>query len=246
MDTVFKQVERNIDELAARNVDWSRCASEADILAAREGHVRLHFFREREIPAAWLPPLEQLRVLALAGAGGLQGPILAAAGAQVTVFDLSRAMLARDEAMARQYALPLRILHGNMTDLSMFPEGSFDLIINPPSMMYVPDVAPVFRECARVLCPGGTLLMAAPAPVNYLCDWDEAKKAYIACNRMPYSSAEHDGQGDWIEYGHTMESYLGGLTGAGFVITGYMEEQAEDITELMFAVKAIKPSRQVD
>ena len=240
MDGIFRQVERNIDQLASQHVDWSRCATEEDILAARRGQVHLHFFREKEVPAAWLPPLEGLRALALAGAGGLQGPILAAAGAQVTVFDLSRVMLDRDEAMAQQYQLPIRAIHGNMTDLSMFPDGSFDLIVNPPSLMYVPDVAPVFRDCARVLVPGGTLLMAAPAPVNYLCEWDQAQKAYIACNRMPYVSAEHDNQGDWIEYGHTMESYLGGLLRAGFVITGYMEEQAEDITELTFAVKAVK------
>jgi hypothetical protein len=58
---------------------------------------------------------------------------------------------------------------------------------------------------------------------------------------MPYNSTEHDGQGDWIEYGHTMESYLGGQIAAGFVITGYLENQTEDITELYFATKAVKP-----
>ena len=142
--------------------------------------------------------------------------------------------------MARRYALPLRAVHGSMTDLSAFPGGSFDLIVNPKSLMYVPDVLPVFQECARVLVPGGALLLAAPAPVNYLCDWDAAQSAYIARNRMPYASTEHDGQGDWIEYGHTMEQYLGGLTQAGFAITGYIEDQQEDITELDFALRAVR------
>lgn len=240
MKSVFDQVEQNIDRLVSEGVGWSRCASEEDIRAAMEGQLHLHLLREREIPAAWIPPLKGLRALCLAGAGGLQGPILAAAGAQVTVLDLSRAMLANDDKMAERYALPLRTVHGNMTDLSAFPDGCFDLIVNPKSLMYVPDVAPVFRECARVLVPGGALLLAAPAPVNYLCDWDADQSAYIARNRMPYRSAEHGDQGDWIEYGHTMESYLGGLTGAGFAITGYMEEQAEDITELDFALKGVK------
>lgn len=243
MRSVFEQVEKNIDQLAARDVDWSRCATEEDMRAAREGRIRLHLLRGRDVPAAWIPPLQGKRALALAGGGGLQGPILAAAGALVTVLDLSRAMLARDQSMAQRYALPLRALHGNMTDLSMFPDGSFDLIVNPLSLMYVPDVAPVFQECARVLVPGGTLLMAAPAPVNYLCDWDAAQGVYIARNRMPYASSEHAEQGDWIEYGHTMESYLGGLAEAGFAITGYMEEQAEDITELTFAVRAVREQR---
>ena len=57
---------------------------------------------------------------------------------------------------------------------------------------------------------------------------------------MPYSSQEHDDQGDWIEYGHTMESYLGGQIAAGFVITGYLEHQTEDITELYFVTRSEK------
>lgn len=82
--------------------------------------------------------------------------------------------------------------------------------------------------------------MAAPAPVNYLCDFDAERGEYIVKNRLPYLSAEHEGQGDWIEYGHTMDTYLGGLTREGFAIVGYTEEQMEDITELMFALKAVK------
>jgi hypothetical protein len=37
-----------------------------------------------------------------------------------------------------------------------------------------------------------------------------------------------------------MEEYLGGLIKSGFIINGYMECQREDITELMFMVKAKK------
>ena len=43
-----------------------------------------------------------------------------------------------------------------------------------------------------------------------------------------------------IEYGHSMEEYLGGLIRCGFVLDGYMECQREDITELMFMVRAKK------
>jgi hypothetical protein len=45
---------------------------------------------------------------------------------------------------------------------------------------------------------------------------------------------------EWIEYGHSMEEYLGGLIRCGFVLDGYMECQREDITELMFMVRAKK------
>lgn len=57
---------------------------------------------------------------------------------------------------------------------------------------------------------------------------------------MPYSSVERPEQGEWIEFGHTMADYIGGQIACGFVITGYMEDQQEDITDLYFMTKAIK------
>ena len=58
-------------------------------------------------------------------------------------------------------------------------------------------------------------------------------------DKMPWCSKDYD-DSDWIEYGHTMEEYLGRLLKSGFVINGYKECQREDITELMFMVKARK------
>lgn len=237
---IFEQVERNIDRLVEKDVDWSRCANDEEIVGARAGNIKLNLLWDRPLPKDWLPDVRGLSVLCLAGAGGLQAPILAAAGADVTVADISARMLEKDKEMSKRHGLRIRTVKCNMCDLSDFEDESFDLVVNPPSMMYLPDPAPAFSECARVLKKGGIFIMSAPAPVNYLCEYDTEKGVYIACNRMPYSSVEHDGQGDWVEYGHTMESYLGGLTRAGFVIVGYIEEQAEDITELMFALKAVK------
>ncbi len=54
---------------------------------------------------------------------------------------------------------------------------------------------------------------------------------------MPWCSKDFD-DSDWIEYGHTMEEFLGDLIKSGFIIDGYMECQREDLTELMFMVKA--------
>ena len=82
--------------------------------------------------------------------------------------------------------------------------------------------------------------MISMAPIAYVCDYDEALGCYKAVNRMPYRSTDHADQGDWVEYGHTMESYIGGQLQCGFVLTGYKESQLEDITELYFAAKGEK------
>ena len=238
---VFEKVEKNINDLVENNVNWSACATPEDMQKARNGQLTLKFY-EKEIPTEWLKDVKGKKVLCLAGAGGLQAPLLACAGAEVTVLDLSEKMLAKDKQVAEQEHLSIRIEKGNMCDLSRFPDGSFDYIINPPSLMYVPDVKPVFKECYRVLKTGGTFIMMAPNPLNYLCDFveDENGGYYKAVNRMPYCSSDFDDMGDWIEYGHTMEDYLGGQIACGFVINGYMECQMEDITELQFMTRAVK------
>jgi len=88
-----------------------------------------------------------------------------------------------------------------------------------------------------VLKKGGSFIMISMAPIAYVCDYDVEEGCYKAVNRMPYCSADHADQGDWIEYGHTMESYIGEQLECGFVLTGYKEYQMDDITELYFITK---------
>ena len=150
-------------------------------------------------------------------------------------------MLDQDRAVAERENLQIEIVKGNMCDLSMFDDDVFDCIINPPSLMYVPELSVVFRECYRVLKRGGILIIMAPNPINYVCDYiDDADGGYYkAVHRMPFCSRDHD-DSDWIEYGHSMEAYLGGQIECGFLINGYMECQREDITELYFMTRAVK------
>ncbi len=238
---IYEKVEKNINALVESNVNWSACATPEEMQKAREGQLTLKFF-DKEIPTEWLKDIKGKKVLCLAGAGGLQAPLLACAGAEVTVLDLSEKMLAKDRAVAKKEQLNIRIEKGNMCDLSRFSNDSFDYIVNPTSLMYVPDVRPVFKECYRVLKAGGIFIMAAPNPINYMCDFvnDENGGYYKAVNRMPYCSSDFDEMGDWVEYGHTMEDYIGGQIQCGFVINGYVECQLEDITELHFLTRAVK------
>lgn len=240
MENIFDRVERNINQLAESNVNWSACATEEQLQKARAGQLELLFGFDGAVPSEWLGNLEGKRVLCLAGAGGLQAPLLACAGAAVTVLDLSERMLDKDRAVAAREGLLIRMEHGNMCDLSRFEDESFDLVLNPPSLFYVPDVRPVFREVYRVLKKGGTFIMASSNPIAYVCDYDAEAGCYKAVNRMPYRSTDHKDQGDWVEYGHTMESYIGGQIAAGFAITGYVEHQMEDITELYFITRGEK------
>lgn len=116
--------------------------------------------------------MKGLAVLCLASAGGQQAPVLAAAGAEVTVFDLSERQLAQDRAVASRDGLALATVQGDMRDLSAFADQSFDVVFHPISNLYVPDVRPVWRECFRVLRPGGSLLSSFYNPVVFVGDRD--------------------------------------------------------------------------
>lgn len=240
MNNIFEQVEKNIDNLVMKNVYWTASASKEQLHAAKAGKLKLPFF-DREVPEDWLKNIKGKRVLCLAGAGGLQAPLLACAGADVTVIDISNKMLDKDREIAKNENLQIEIVKGNMCDLSVFSDRYFDYIINPPSLMYIPELSVVFRECYRVLNKGGVLIMMAPNPINYVCDYidDENGGYYKAVHRMPFCSKDYD-DSDWIEYGHTMEEYLGDLIECGFLINGYVECQTDDITELYFMTRAIK------
>jgi len=137
---------------------WTVPVSPAEVAAARGGQWSIKLTCTRPVPAAWLPPMSACRVLCLAGAGGQQGPLLAAAGATVTVLDNSPAQLAQDRLVADREGLALETLVGDMADLSVLGDQSFDLIIHPVSNCFVPDVQPVWQEAFRVLRPGGAML----------------------------------------------------------------------------------------
>lgn len=244
---IYKQVEKNINNLVDENVNWSIPVTHEAIEAIKNGELNVSKAINKKMPDEWFPKsLKGVKILCLAGAGGQQAPLLAAAGAEVTVLDLSENMLKRDEMVAARDALFIRTEHGNMCDLSRFSDESFDMILNPPSLFYVPDVLPVFQECYRVLKKGGTFSMFAPNPSNYLVEYDKDSGKYIACNKLPYISAEHADQGDWIEYGHTLESYIGGQIKCGFSIIGFYEDDFDEqndvnsFCETSFVTRAIK------
>ncbi len=132
------------DREVERRNRWTVPVSEAVIAAARRGQWEILLTPSKPVPRAWFPDLEGIDVLCLAAGGGQQGPVLAAAGARVTVLDNSPRQLEQDRFVAEQYALPLDTVEGDMADLSMFSDQSFDLIVHPVSNVFIPDVRPVW------------------------------------------------------------------------------------------------------
>lgn len=158
------------DRLVEERNRWTVPVTSDDVQRAKRGDWQIVLTPTKPVPRTWFPKLPNTDTLCLASAGGQQGPILAAAGAKVTVLDASPRQLEQDRTVADRDGLELETVEGDMADLSMFAEATFALIIHPCSNCFVPDVRPVWRECYRVLRPGGILLAGFMNPVRYIFD----------------------------------------------------------------------------
>ena len=115
-------------EVASGN-EWTRPVGPEVVARARAGDWSVVLIGYEPVPRDWFPAeLAGAAMLCLASGGGQQGPVLAAAGADVTVFDNSPAQLARDEEVAAREGLAIHTVLGDMRDLGAFPDASFDVI----------------------------------------------------------------------------------------------------------------------
>jgi SAM-dependent methyltransferase len=234
---------------------WTIPVTQAEIEAAREGGVRIVLTPFKAVPADWLGDVRGKEVLCLASGGGQQGPLLAAAGAHVTTLDNSDEQLARDRQVADAYSLDVRTVRGNMQDLRVFADESFDLIVHPTSNGFVDDVRPVWRECYRMLRPGGRLLAGFSNPLLYMIDWEDADRTGKPELRhaIPYSDVDslspemrqtYIDEKRPFEFGHSLTDQIGGQIDAGLLIAGFYEDKGEALldpyTEVFIATMAVK------
>jgi len=218
---------------------WCNPVSSDEIDAARQAKWSVMLTPNRGVPHEWFGDVRERKILCLASGGGQQAPILAAAGADVTSFDNSDEQLSKDRFVADRDCLKLNTVQGDMADLSELAAESFDLVFHPVSNVFSEKIEPVWKECFRVLRWNGRLLAGFMNPMFFLFDHDEAERTGIlqVKHSLPFSDlTSHakedreriDAEGVAYEFGHTLESQIGGQITAGFSICGLYEDDWED------------------
>ena len=93
MDIISYNKEAWNREVEGGESRWTQPFDSESIAKARKGDFNIVLTENIPVPHNWFPPLQNADVLCLASGGGQQAPVLAAAGANVTVYDNSPAQL---------------------------------------------------------------------------------------------------------------------------------------------------------
>jgi len=107
----------------------------------------------------WIAERVSGRTLEVGVGTGANLPYYADRVADLTITDVSPAMLRAASARAKALGVPVRLVEADTAHLDL-PGGSFDTVVSTFAMCCVADELAVLRELARVLRPGGRLLMA--------------------------------------------------------------------------------------
>jgi len=236
---------------------WTIPVSKDEIEQARKGIFSIALTPSKAVPTEWFGYLKDADVLCLASGGGQQVPIFAALGANVVSFDNSDNQLKQDEITCHENNLSVKTIQGDMRDLSVFEDESFDLIFNPCSTCFIDDVLPLWKECFRVLKKGGVLLTGFSNPFMYLFDQEKRDKNILEVKyTLPYSDIDsltdeerkrYTDINDPLVYSHTLTSQIGGQLKAGFHLVDFFEDNwnGSEIEDKYFpsfiATKALKP-----
>lgn len=215
--------------------EWTLPVSTEEVNKAKEGDAKFLLTPEIFVPESWYADIKGKKALLLASGGGQQGPLFAALGADVTVFDNSENQLSQDRMVAERDGLDIKTVQGDMKDLSVFDDETFDFIFHPVSNCFVPDINPVWEEAYRVLKKGGTMIAGFTNPVAYIFDFNKMDIGELEVKyKIPYSDTEQLPRDELeermqrheaLEYGHSLDDQIGGQLRAGFHLIGFYEDK---------------------
>ncbi|HAD62097.1 MAG TPA: class I SAM-dependent methyltransferase [Planctomycetaceae bacterium] len=178
----------------------------------------------------WLPPsVADLDVLCLASGGGWQSILYGVAGANVTVLDISESMLLLDDQEAKRRGLSIRTIQGSMDDLRMLDSSTFDIVHQPVSTCYIPDLVPMYAEIARVLRDDGIYISQHKQPTSLQISHRNERHQFVIGveyyhqGPLPRQIDESYRESGATEYLHRLEDLVGGLARTGLILEDLRE-----------------------
>jgi len=247
-DVNAKAIDRWVDN----GWQWGQPILHEQYVAATQGNWSIVLTPTKPVPKDWFPDLRGKKLLGLACGGGQQMPLFVAAGADCTVLDYSWRQLESERMVADREGYPIEILRADMTKPLPFADECFDIIVHPVSNSYIREVDPLWRECFRILKPGGVLLAGLDNGINYIFDDEETKLAHS----LPFDPVSDPALMEYlvktdsgVQFSHTIEEQVGGQLKVGFVLTHLFEDVNGEgrLREMniptFLATRAVKPEK---
>lgn len=116
-----------------------------------------------------------------------------------------------------------------------FPDGAFDLVVSYLSLIDIPDVRAAIAEMARVLAPGGTLLIANLASYNSAADANDLGWVSLPDGRRVHAMDDYlEEKAGWIawkgirikNWHRPLSTYMTLLLEQGLTLTYFDEPRA--------------------
>ncbi len=152
---------------------------------------------------------------------------LALRGVNVAASDLSQEMLKNAERLNSDAGTQFPLIHADARSLPFEPE-SFDVVFTSFGVLpFVPNLADVHREVARLLRPSGTWVYSAMHPVRWMFPDDPTRKGmgvrHSYFDHEPY--LERGGVLDYAEFHHTLADHMNSLSDSGFIVDKVIEPE---------------------
>ena len=207
--------------------EWGIPISHERFIKATQGIWDVLLTPTKPVPHEWFGDLKGKKILGLASGGAQQMPIFIALGAECTVLDYSKKQIDSEIQVSKRENYSIRAIRADMTKPLPFENEEFDLIFHPVSNCYVKDVKSIWKECWRVLKPGGFLLSGVDHYINYIVDADET----TIINKLPFDPTQNEDQrlllekdDAGIQFSHTLEEQINGQLEAGFTLLDLYED----------------------
>ena len=121
-----------------------------------------------------------------------------------------------------------------MDDLSVLNDQSFDIVHQPVSTCYVPDLAAVYREISRVTRDGGLYISQHKQPTSLQIEGRDPQNRYFQgvqyyhSGELPLVGDQSYRESGTSEYLHRWDDLIGELCRAGFVLEDLREPYRGD------------------